>query len=235
MTTLLVSGDSFTYGSECTDLNNRWSKVLANNLGLEEVNLAQPGSSNARNTRVLVEHCLKNDKPEILCMLWTFPSRHEYRLSYEIHGTNWVEPSCTVKIDDSQKHIPISKQEKIQNEHADFQNFCETLYKHTHDEQADAFIMYKEMQYLQNFCKAQNIKYVPIFAHEQIWGYKRPYYMSYPWLSYMVKGIDSFYNFDGVGYVDWCKLNNYDFGPFMHPLDEANIAAGNYLSRKVSA
>ena len=43
---LLTVGDSFTYGTELTNQLNAWPYQLAERLGVQCTNLAEPGASN---------------------------------------------------------------------------------------------------------------------------------------------------------------------------------------------
>ena len=229
---LLACGDSFTYGSECLDLSNRWSTQLSNRLGMEEVNIALPGGSNSRGVRVIVEHCLKNSNPDLIVMLWTFPGRQEYMLNYEIANTRWHDTSPAIKLE---VDIPIGNPTEIAaSKHKMFQEFSKSLFTHTHNEDCNAYLMYKDMQYLQLFCKAENIKYIPMYTYNSIWltYNNQPYYMRYPWLQYMTSCIDDFFNFDSKGYVDWCKDMGFKIGRYLHPMDDANIAAADYMYKK---
>jgi hypothetical protein len=229
---LLACGDSFTFGSECLEPTNRWSTQLSNRLGMEEVNLALPGGSNSRCVRVIVGHCLTNSNPDLIVMLWTFPGRQEYMLNYEISGSRWHEPAAVGKWPFT---VPLNAHDEERRDNELFQEFVTSLYKHSHSEDYDAYLMYKEMQHLQNFCKVKNINYVPIFTYNQLWLTHRgiPYYMKYPWLSYMSADLDSFLNFNDQGYIDWCRDMKFAFGQYGHPTDDANIAAAQYLYENI--
>ena len=73
---LLTNGDSFTYGTELTDNNLAWPYVLADIIGYDCVNLAQPGASNDYIVRSTVEY-LNTTTPDLCIIAWTTPDRIE--------------------------------------------------------------------------------------------------------------------------------------------------------------
>ena len=68
---LLTAGDSFTWGEELTDLKSAWPFLL----GLDAVNLAQPGASNDYIVQSIVEYIVKNPRPNFVIVAWTTPNR----------------------------------------------------------------------------------------------------------------------------------------------------------------
>jgi hypothetical protein len=48
----------------------------------------------------------------------------------------------------------------------------------------------------------------------------------------MTSCIDDFFNFDSKGYVEWCEDMGFKIGPYLHPMDDANIAAADYMYKK---
>jgi len=40
-------------------------------------------------------------------------------------------------------------------------------------------------------------------------------------------------DFNGMGFLDWAKHNNYQFGPNGHPLEEAHAAAAEYIQERI--
>jgi hypothetical protein len=55
MKKLLALGDSFTYGEELVDRSNAWAYQVGRRFNLDVVNLGQPGGSNYRALRLLLE------------------------------------------------------------------------------------------------------------------------------------------------------------------------------------
>ena len=50
---IYFDGCSHTWGSELTDLNSRYSKIICNHYGAEEYNIAERGGSDKRMVRNL--------------------------------------------------------------------------------------------------------------------------------------------------------------------------------------
>ena len=80
---ILVNGCSFTYGIGLSKehgseemLSNRYSKLLADKLGLKEVNISAPGSCNMRIQRTTISHITHNT-PDIAICMWSDPPRTE--------------------------------------------------------------------------------------------------------------------------------------------------------------
>lgn len=229
MSNLLIAGDSFSVGAECEHPRiNRWSTVLAKKLKLHEVNVGISGASNEQNLRNLLLK-ISTEPPAMLVMLWTFPSRHELMLNYEINGSKWVETTIPLK-----KKVKYDVNDKHQEWHwqnnEQYTALCTTLFKNTHSEEYNMYLMYKDMLLLQTYCKSLNIRYVPLYTYQALFEHL----YKYQWVNDLMHTLDPFVLFDGMGYVDWCKHKGYKFGEFEHPMDEANIAAGEYLHNILS-
>ena len=88
---IYFDGCSWTMGAELENPEKeRFSKLLCNELGAEETNLAIGGGSNDRIVRnLLIEHNIEDYDLAIIQM--TYPARTEY---YDVHSThaqnNWV-------------------------------------------------------------------------------------------------------------------------------------------------
>lgn len=88
MTRLVAFGCSHTYGDglpDCVAWNDGkqvagtasskhvWAQLLADKLGIECVNLSEPGSSNYRICMKIINHAWQND--DIAVILWSYPQR----------------------------------------------------------------------------------------------------------------------------------------------------------------
>lgn len=80
---ILVNGCSFTYGIGLSKdhgdqemLSNRYSKLLSDRLGYEEVNISSPGACNMRIQRTTIDY-LVNEQPQLVVCMWSDPPRTE--------------------------------------------------------------------------------------------------------------------------------------------------------------
>ena len=73
---LVTIGDSFTYGTELRDPGYAWPYQLATRLGMQCVNLAQPGASNDFIVRTAV-NAIEEYSPKLMIVAFTTPNRFE--------------------------------------------------------------------------------------------------------------------------------------------------------------
>lgn len=79
MKTALFNGCSFVWGDELQDpYSSRFSKLISDELKLNEVNLSIRGASNDRIFRTTMDHLESNPSPEILIISWSSIDRFEY-------------------------------------------------------------------------------------------------------------------------------------------------------------
>ncbi len=74
---ICFSGCSITYGDELDDLNDRFSKVVSDRLGVREVNLSACGVSNDHIVRRTIDYCENNEVDSVVAQ-FTVESRMEY-------------------------------------------------------------------------------------------------------------------------------------------------------------
>lgn len=79
MSSALFNGCSFVWGDELKDpMNTRFSKLISDELNVEEVNLSLKGGSADRMFRTTLDYLHTNPKPDIMIMVWTGVDRFEY-------------------------------------------------------------------------------------------------------------------------------------------------------------
>lgn len=158
--TIVVGGDSFTWGSELADsaipYNNEtneparqvvsqstFTALLAKELGLEYHCVAYPGFANGAIRRTVMDACEKSDHVDLVFVCWSFPSRYEFRFAYNT-GERWgnwynVTPwSILDDIDDMKKEFRADNDAVLQNhiEHLErakrtgTSDFAKAFYKH---------------------------------------------------------------------------------------------------------
>ena len=84
---IYFDGCSHTWGSELTDLNSRYSKIISNNYDAEEYNIAERGGSDKRMVRNLLEHDLTQYDMFVIQM--TGKNRTEYYHDGKWKKVNW--------------------------------------------------------------------------------------------------------------------------------------------------
>ena len=84
---IYFDGCSHTWGSELTDLNSRYSKIICNHYDAEEYNIAERGGSDKRMVRNLLEHDLTQYDMFVIQM--TGKDRTEYYHDGKWKKVNW--------------------------------------------------------------------------------------------------------------------------------------------------
>lgn len=75
----LFNGCSFVWGDELQDpMNSRFSKLFANETGMEEINLSIRGASNPRIYRTTIDWIQENGMPDVMIIVWSGIDRFEY-------------------------------------------------------------------------------------------------------------------------------------------------------------
>jgi hypothetical protein len=88
---LIAGGDSFTWGSELNDCDERrysrlsWSSLLAERLGLDYICVAKPGSGNHAICRRVIQECdRRHDRIDMVAVMWTYPFRFEINVRHDL-------------------------------------------------------------------------------------------------------------------------------------------------------
>lgn len=109
MRQLIISGDSYTFGSELKDKS--WAELLSINLGYSYKNVSQPGIGNAGIARKVIEE-LNHDTAGVLIM-WTFLCRFDFYVD-----NNWETTTINDKSTFSttfMKHVGKSEYYELHN------------------------------------------------------------------------------------------------------------------------
>ena len=79
MSIALFNGCSFVWGDELQDpMKSRFSKLFADQTGMEEVNLSICGASNSRIYRTTIDWIQSNGMPDVMIIVWSGIDRFEY-------------------------------------------------------------------------------------------------------------------------------------------------------------
>ena len=137
--TVLIAGDSFTYGSELKDRDNVWWK----HIWPDATCVAKPGASTQEIVRRVLEY---KGKVDLLVVMFTFGNRFEFRFNID---TGHPEPWLTIGTLEEPKEI---------------EHFTEMFMKYVGtDELYQAYTSWKEIQFLEMVCREHGINYV--FTH----------------------------------------------------------------------
>lgn len=76
---ILAVGDSFTFGEELPNREiQRYSSLLANQVGALVTNMAKPGSGNKRMVRYVIEHIAQGNPVDLVIVGWSSAGRMEF-------------------------------------------------------------------------------------------------------------------------------------------------------------
>jgi len=139
---LFFNGCSNTWGGELEDLNDRFSKIVSDHYGVEEVNESACGISNDRITCTTIKK-IKRNKIDHVIIQFTVPSRMRW---YDDRGRehDWT---------------PTVRNEKRYNSFARNQ-----WYKHVYNRHIGVENMWKNMYLFDMFCKSVGQKYTALIA-----------------------------------------------------------------------
>ena len=250
---ILAGGDSFVYGSELADCVDTYSKntfpaLLAGDNQYECV--AWPGYANDSIARTVINYCENNKQENIFVIVsWTFPGRYEFRFDYNTgqRTGNWYVITPWTALDNNQGFLKDFKNndERILNHHINHRetakqtgtyDFAKTFYKHVGgSEYWEIYSSLKEIVYLQNYLKINNIGYLFTCASTDLF------------LNHTLNtkeeictnlhnqiDFDNWYIFSNttpLGFYQWADFNKYKIGT-THPLQEAHRDAAQLMKDK---
>lgn len=258
MNKLIAFGDSFTWGSELTDSldntfsdpagdayntykthhfnngriigsfgevdhkhrvttwhacysRNTWPALLATELDLEYVCYAEPGCGNQSITRQFFQYLPYINSNDIVVINWTWIDRWEVFTDHERKSKQWttLRPSG-------------SKNKKLN----------EFYFKYLQSETWNKLETLKHILLLTNTLKQKNIRFVITCIDSLILdnSFNSPSYVTN--LQSEVK--DDIDWFDGLGFFEWSKNNNYQISKTGgHPLEEAHYKAFEYILERM--
>jgi len=261
---LVAGGDSFAYGSELSDCKDNvpsdiyghsqltFTALLAKEFDYKCV--AWPGYSNDAIARTVIAECSKHQKCVVI-VCWTFPGRYEFRFNYNTGQrkspwysfNSWTleHPDNLIKqfnktnngiADIYKKHYSKAKETGIID-------FVQNFYNHVgNSEYWEIYSCLKEIVYLQNYLKVNNIPYLFTCADNSIL-YNYTINQADEFIACLKNQIDMtkwFWFPPGTeinhtkeprGFYQWAIENKYPVGT-THPLDEAHFAAAMLIKEK---
>jgi hypothetical protein len=260
---IVAGGDSFVWGNELSDCTRiKYSKLtfpalLAQSKNLDYTCAAWPSNANNAISRMTMRECcrlLNLGEKIFVFVVWTFDSRFEFRFNYNTNQQ--ISPWYSINpwtIEDNPENILaqfITANSFIGNSQirniktaidTGVADFAKTFYKHVGDsEYYELYSTLKEIVFIQNFLKINNIPYMFTTADWQQENYERASDIYLTDL-YNLVDWDSWYFFpagDKIdetrtprGFYQWAIENKYKIGT-THPLEKAHSDAALLMKEK---
>jgi hypothetical protein len=226
--------------------------------GFEYECVAHPGYGNDSISRSIINFVENNKDTNIFVIVsWTFPGRYEFRFSYDTEQTtkNWytITPWTVADLNDIKSEF--INQDDVNSIHhtrsverakrTGVAEFSETFYKHVGgSEYWEIYSSLKEIVYLQNYLKINNIPYMFTCADNSIlYNHTVSHRDSIIQSLYnqIINDKDNWYWFSpGInpqdtqnprGFYQWAVENKYRMGA-THPLEEAHQDAATLMQEK---
>ena len=261
---LVAGGDSFVWGSELGDCNHDHVETLGSSSGHSSLTFpailgqdyeyqccAYPGNGNdtiARNVIIACEKNKEQNQAQVVSVTWTFPGRYEFHVETS-QGPNW-ETINTWTVgkkytEESDQHLNEFVEQF--NEHAEslgIVKFAKSYFANVgHLEYWETYTAIKEIVYLQNYLKANNIQYLFTCADVGFLNNHtiknaddtiRSLYNQIDFNSWFLfpKGSRANETVVPRGFYQWALENKYSIGPMNHPLEKAHQDAALLIKDK---
>lgn len=257
---LVAGGDSFVWGSELSDQiesysNSTFPALLAQKNNLSYVCSAWPSNANNAITRMCLSECqrlLKQNKQFIVLITWTFNSRFEFRFNYDTKQkiSPWYSIGPWTILDNTDDILFNTGNKNIKSQHIQniknardtgISNFAKQFYKDIgNSEYYELYSTFKEIVFMQNYLKVNNIPYLFTTADWQEENYTRccdvflsSLYDSIDWENWYFFPAGTRFNETQKprGFYQWAVENKYKIGT-THPLEKAHKDASILIQEK---
>jgi hypothetical protein len=257
---IIAGGDSFIYGNELADQMRdhnvsqyTFTALLAKDNEYKCV--AWPGYGNDSIARTVISACETALEQPVVLVSWTFPNRYEFRFNYDTgqRTKNWytITP-WTIETTDNIKKEYANDDYWVDQHHQEHiktaiktgtADFADAFYRHVgSSEYWEVYSSLKEIVYLQNYLKVNNIPYLFTCADNSIF-YNHTINNADATISSLHNQIDCnnwFWFPAGTnpqdtcnprGFYQWAVENKYPIAT-THPLEEAHQAAAQLMQGK---
>jgi hypothetical protein len=207
-------GCSFIYGSELTDAsaikvipsNSTWPAHLAGHLNYNYKCYAKPGAGNLQILEQILNQASNKNEYDLFVIGWTWIDRFDHYNADRI-GEIWKDWSTIMPVDTDA--------------------LAKTYYRDLHSEYQDKFTC---LSYIKLAIDTLNQKEIPFIMtyidgllFDQQWN-TTPAVLD---LQEYVKPHMT--TFNGKSFLEWSRTNNYSISNAWHPLEEAHLAAADYM------
>ena len=248
MTTIIVGGDSYVHGNELEDFDRSqqsslctWPALLAQ--GQVYICAAYQGYSNASIARTVVEQCSLIKDPKIVLVSWADPFRYEFKFKYDIKQLHspwasidpWlIKDKETIESELVNRVDHVVKKQFVTNQKAEktgLADFARIFYQHVGDsEYYELYASLREIVYLQNYLKLNNIPYLFTAGSNVIF---KNFFIKKPdiTINSLLEQLDMtrwFWFPDNLGFYQWAIKENYPMGA-IHPLESAHVEAAKLI------
>ncbi len=263
---LVAGGDSFTYGSELKDSvtpfepegtepprqivsESTFAALTAKNLSMGYHCAAYPGFGNGSIRRTVMDACESIDNIGLVLVTWSFPSRYEFRFTYDTQERwgHWynVTPWDTIdNINDIKRQFKNDNPDILQH-HLNHLNrskqlgitdFAKSFYSNVGSgEYWSAYSSLVDVVMLQQYLKLKNIPYVFSMVDECLLNNCKKYQDASMQTLVNQLDMDNWISYPGdKGFYTWARDNNYPIGT-THPLEPAHQDAHLHIRDKCNA
>jgi hypothetical protein len=198
-------GDSFIFGSDLADTNSTWPALLSTQLGYSYKCYARPGSGNLQIAERVLNQISDSNNFDLFVVGWTWIDRFDYiDINDQWGGTQW----STIRPIDT---TPLAK----------------TYYQTLHSEYRDKLTTLMSIRLVIDTLKQKGIPFVMTYMDDLIFDQR--------WhVTPAVISLQEYINphmttFNNQTFLEWSRANNYSISTTLHPLEEAHVAASNYM------
>jgi hypothetical protein len=183
-----------------------WPALLAQHVGLEYDCHARPGSGNLQIAERIFNQ-LTDDQSCFYIIDWTWIDRFDYIDPNRKWDDLW-QPWSTI--------MPSGSDDKD-----------EMYFKNLHSEYKDKFSSLLTIKCVIDTLKQKGINFLMTYEDELMFDTQ---WNTSPAVQALQQYVLSYMQtFDGLGFVNWAKKNNFPVSATWHPLEQAHQAAKNYM------
>lgn len=259
----LAGGDSFTYGSELKDgvtpfdpngteparaivSQSTYTALTAQELGMGYHCVAYPGYSNSSIRRTVMNACETVQDIGLVFVTWSFPSRYEFRFSYDT-GERWgnwynITPWSTVdSVEEIKREFrqddPVILQHHIdhleRSKQLGITDFAKSYYANCgSNEYWSAYSSLLDVVMLQQYLQIKQIPYIFSLVDECLLNNSKKYRDETMQTLIKQLSMDDWILFPGDrGFYTWARDEGYPIGT-THPLESAHADAALHIKEK---
>jgi hypothetical protein len=142
---ILFSGDSFTWGDELENRDERYSRLVCDHFGAEEMNISKCGNS---NDRILHDIFLPGRHADVIVTQWSVPNRFDTTF-------DGGKTFRSIMVQDASDSIY-----NFSKNRSDVQNLARSYYKDVQNDCMDTIRMWRNIMMVKIYCEAKKMTHV---------------------------------------------------------------------------